>query len=51
MTATREKIWTVEQYHRMIEAGILNEDDNIMLKFKIPALKNGIYKRTVLMQF
>ena len=31
MTATREKIWTVEEYHRMIEAGILNEDDNIEL--------------------
>jgi len=31
MTATKEKIWTVEEYHRMIEAGILNEDDNIEL--------------------
>ncbi|MEG5027223.1 phosphodiester glycosidase family protein [Microcoleus sp. AT8-B1] len=31
MTATREKIWTVEEYHRMIEAGILNEDDKIEL--------------------
>ena len=31
MTATREKTWTVEEYHRMIEAGILNEDDNIEL--------------------
>ncbi len=31
MTATREKIWTVEEYHQMIEAGILNEDDNIEL--------------------
>lgn len=31
MTATKEKIWTVEEYHQMIEAGILNEDDNIEL--------------------
>ncbi len=31
MTATKAKIWTVEEYHRMIEAGILNEDDNIEL--------------------
>ena len=31
MTATKEKTWTVEEYHRMIEAGILNEDDNIEL--------------------
>ncbi len=31
MTATKEKIWTVEDYHRMIEAGILNEDDRIEL--------------------
>jgi hypothetical protein len=29
MTATKAKIWTVEEYHRMIEAGILNENDNI----------------------
>ncbi|NJK75881.1 MAG: Uma2 family endonuclease [Microcoleus sp. SU_5_6] len=31
MTATREKTWTVEEYHRIIEAGILNEDDKIEL--------------------
>ena len=31
MTATKEKTWTVEEYHRMIEAGIINEDDNIEL--------------------
>ena len=31
MTATREKIWTVEEYHRMIEAGILTEGDKIEL--------------------
>ena len=31
MTATKAKIWTVEEYHRMIEASILNEDDNIEL--------------------
>ncbi|MEG3895912.1 MULTISPECIES: Uma2 family endonuclease [unclassified Microcoleus] len=31
MTATREKIWTVAEYHRMIEAGILNEGDKIEL--------------------
>ncbi|MEG4496892.1 Uma2 family endonuclease [Microcoleus sp. F10-C6] len=31
MTATKERTWTVEEYHRMIEAGILNEDDNIEL--------------------
>lgn len=31
MTATKSKIWTVEEYHRMIEAGILKEDDNIEL--------------------
>ena len=31
MTATREKIWTVEDYHRMIEAGILTEGDKIEL--------------------
>ena len=31
MTATREKTWTVEEYHRMIEAGILTEGDNIEL--------------------
>jgi Uma2 family endonuclease len=31
MTATKAKIWTVEEYHRMIEAGILKDDDNIEL--------------------
>ncbi len=31
MTATKEKIWTVEEYHRMIEAGILTEGDKIEL--------------------
>ncbi|GET36961.1 Uma2 family endonuclease [Microseira wollei] len=31
MTATRDKIWTVEEYHRMIDAGILNEDDKVEL--------------------
>lgn len=31
MTATKEKTWTVEEYHRMIEAGILNEGDKIEL--------------------
>lgn len=31
MTTTREKLWTVEEYHRMIEAGILNEGDKIEL--------------------
>ena len=31
MTATKEKTWTVEEYHRMIEAGILNEDTHIEL--------------------
>ena len=31
MTATKEKTWTVEQYHRMIEAGILTEGDKIEL--------------------
>jgi Uma2 family endonuclease len=31
MTATKAKTWTVEEYHRMIEAGILNEDDKIEL--------------------
>ena len=29
MTATKEKTWTVEEYHRMIEAGILTEGDKI----------------------
>ncbi|MEG3844225.1 Uma2 family endonuclease [Microcoleus sp. herbarium14] len=31
MTATKEKTWTVEEYHRMIEAGILTEGDKIEL--------------------
>jgi Uma2 family endonuclease len=31
MTATRDKLWTVEEYHRMIEAGILSEDDKVEL--------------------
>ncbi|MCU0540968.1 MAG: Uma2 family endonuclease [Oscillatoriaceae cyanobacterium Prado104] len=31
MTATKAKTWTVEEYHRMIEAGILNEDNKIEL--------------------
>jgi Uma2 family endonuclease len=31
MTSTKEKIWTVEEYHRMIEAGILNDGDKIEL--------------------
>ncbi|MEG3848043.1 Uma2 family endonuclease [Microcoleus sp. herbarium19] len=31
MTATKEKTWTVEEYHRMIEAGILKEGDKIEL--------------------
>jgi Uma2 family endonuclease len=31
MTSTKEKIWTVEEYHRMIEVGILNEGDKIEL--------------------
>ncbi|MGL5061845.1 MAG: Uma2 family endonuclease [Microcoleus sp.] len=31
MTATKAKTWTVAEYHRMIEAGILNEDDQIEL--------------------
>jgi Uma2 family endonuclease len=31
MTATRDLLWTVEEYHRMIDAGILNEDDKVEL--------------------
>jgi len=31
MAATKEKTWTVEQYHRMMEAGILTEGDKIEL--------------------
>ncbi|MEG3926571.1 Uma2 family endonuclease [Microcoleus sp. D3_18a_C4] len=31
MTATKERTWTVEEYHRMIEAGILTEGDKIEL--------------------
>ena len=31
MTATRDKLWTVEEYHRMMDAGILTEDDKVEL--------------------
>jgi Uma2 family endonuclease len=31
MTATRDKLWTVEEYHRMIYAGILTENDKVEL--------------------
>lgn len=31
MTATRYRLWTVDEYHRMIDAGILTEDDNVEL--------------------
>ena len=31
MTTTRDKLWTVEEYHRMIEAGILTADDKVEL--------------------
>jgi Uma2 family endonuclease len=31
MTATQIRLWTVEEYHRMIEAGILATDDKVEL--------------------
>ncbi|WP_204103350.1 MULTISPECIES: Uma2 family endonuclease [Spirulina sp. CCY15215] len=31
MTATQIRLWTVEEYHQMIEAGILTEDDKVEL--------------------
>jgi Uma2 family endonuclease len=31
MTATQNRLWTVEEYHRMIEAGILTRDDKVEL--------------------
>jgi Uma2 family endonuclease len=31
MTTTREKLWTVEEYHRMIDAGILTDGDKVEL--------------------
>ncbi|MDZ7963235.1 MAG: Uma2 family endonuclease [Aulosira sp. DedQUE10] len=31
MTATQNRLWTVEEYHRMIDAGILTTDDKVEL--------------------
>jgi Uma2 family endonuclease len=31
MTATQNRLWTVEEYHRMIEAGILTSNDKVEL--------------------
>ncbi|MBH8564693.1 Uma2 family endonuclease [Nostoc sp. CENA67] len=31
MTATQNRLWTVEEYHRMIEAGILTSKDKVEL--------------------
>lgn len=31
MTATQNRLWTVEEYHRMIDAGILTPDDKVEL--------------------
>jgi Uma2 family endonuclease len=31
MTATQNRLWTLDEYHRMIDTGILNEDDNVEL--------------------
>lgn len=31
MTTTKNRLWTVEEYHRMIEAGILTPDDKVEL--------------------
>ncbi|BAY61661.1 hypothetical protein NIES22_17280 [Calothrix brevissima NIES-22] len=31
MTATQNRLWTVEEYHRMIDAGILNANDRVEL--------------------
>ncbi|MCL1468235.1 MULTISPECIES: Uma2 family endonuclease [Argonema] len=31
MTATQIRLWTVEEYHRMIDAGILSPDDKVEL--------------------
>lgn len=31
MTATQIRLWTVEEYHRMIDAGILTTDDKVEL--------------------
>ncbi|OCR02540.1 hypothetical protein BCD67_01240 [Oscillatoriales cyanobacterium USR001] len=31
MTVTKLRLWTVDEYHQMIETGILNEDDRVEL--------------------
>jgi hypothetical protein len=31
MTATEIKLWTVDEYHRLIDAGFLTEDDKVEL--------------------
>jgi Uma2 family endonuclease len=31
MTTTQIHLWTVEEYHRMIDAGILTPDDKVEL--------------------
>lgn len=31
MTTTKDRLWTVEEYHRLIEAGILTIDDKVEL--------------------
>ncbi|NEU71260.1 Uma2 family endonuclease [Hassallia byssoidea VB512170] len=31
MTATKNRLWTVEEYHRMIDAGILTSNDKVEL--------------------
>lgn len=39
MTATQIRLWTVEEYHRMIDAGILTPDDKVeLLEGKIVAM-------------
>lgn len=31
MVSTNAKLWTVDDYHRMVEAGILTESDRVEL--------------------